>query len=106
MIKRIGLIRRKSALTQEQFESYWLNTHAALARKLPGLQRYCVNLLERERFAELGFDGFSELWFESEAALNAALASPEGVMLLADLPNFTEKIYPVVVTEHRIVWPS
>jgi len=106
MIKRIGLIRRKASLTREQFESHWLGTHAELGRKLPGLKRYCVNLIDRERFAELGFDGFSELWFESEAALNAALASPEGVTLLADLPNFTENIYPIVVTEHPMLWPD
>lgn len=106
MIKRIGLVRRKSSLTQEQFENHWLNTHAELCKKLPGLKRYCVNLIERDRFSELGFDGFSELWFDSEDALNAALKTPEGVTLLGDLPNFTEKIYPVVVTEHQMVWPS
>jgi len=106
MIKRIGLVRRKKSLSQEAFANHWLNTHAELCKKLPGMRRYCVNLIEREKFPKLDYDGFSELWFDSEEALNAALESPEGKRLLADLPNFTDEIYPVVVTEHPMLWPS
>jgi len=32
--------------------------------------------------------GFSELWLDSEEDLVAALQSPAGKTLLADLPNF------------------
>lgn len=105
MIKRIGLVRRKTSLSHAAFVEHWLNHHAALCVKLPRMRRYCVNLIEREKYPELGYDGFSELWFDSEDDLKAALASPEGVTLLADLPNFTESIYPVVVTEHPKLWP-
>jgi uncharacterized protein (TIGR02118 family) len=105
MIKRIGLVRRKATLSHEQFVHHWLNTHAALCVKLPGMRRYCINLIERQKYPKLDYDGFSELWFDSEEALNAALKSPAGVTLLADLPNFTDEIYPVVVSEHPKLWP-
>lgn len=106
MIKRIGLVRRKTTLSHEAFVDHWLNTHAELCKKLPGMRRYCVNLIKREDFPDLDYDGFSELWFDSEAELEAAFESPEGKTLLADLPNFIEEIYPVVVTEHQKLWPG
>jgi len=104
-VKRIGLIRRKPSLTHEAFVSHWLNVHAPMARSLPGLRRYCVNFVDRDRFPKFGYDGFSELWFDSEADLVKAFESPQGVALLADLANFTEEIYPLVVQERRQVWP-
>ena len=103
MYKRIGLVQRKKTLTREQFLSHWLTTHAELCKRLPGMRRYSVNLIEPGRFPHMPYDGFSELWFDSEQALQAALESPEGRTLLADLPNFVEKIDPVVVEEHQML---
>lgn len=103
LYKRIGLVQRKKTLTLEQFRSHWLTTHADLCKRLPGMCRYSVNLIEPGRFPHLPYDGFSELWFDSEQALQAALESPEGRTLLADLPNFVEKIDPVVVEEHQML---
>lgn len=104
-VKRVGLVVRKASLTQEQFEQHWLTVHADLCKKLPGMLRYSVNLVDRARFPAFGYDGFSELWFESEAALVASLSSPEGRTLLADLPNFTERIDPIVTHEFHQIWP-
>ena len=103
MFKRLGLVQRKPTLTREQFEKHWLTTHADLCKKLPGMRRYSVNLVEPGRFAHFPYDGFSELWFDSEEALNASLDSPEGRTLLADLPNFVGKIDPVVVEEYPML---
>ena len=100
MYKRIGLVQRKKTLSREQFEVHWLTKHAELCKKLPNMRRYAVNLVEPGRFPHFPYDGFSELWFDSEEALNASLESPEGRALLADLPNFVEKIDPLVVREH------
>lgn len=100
MVKRIGLVQRKQTLTREEFEQHWLTVHAALCVKLPKMRRYSVNLVEPGRFAHFPWDGFSELWFDSEADLEAALSSPEGRTLLADLPNFAGNIQPLVVHEH------
>ena len=103
MYKRIGLVQRKKSLSREQFETHWLTTHADLCKKLPNMRRYAVNLLEPGRFPNFPYDGFSELWFDSEEALRASLDSPEGRTLLSDLPNFVEKIEPLLVIEHPML---
>lgn len=102
-VKRIGMVRRKESMTREAFEMHWLTVHAELCKTLPGMQRYSVNLIvagDREKF---GYDGFSELWFASKEALDAAMQSPEGKTLLADLPNFVEKIQPILVEEYPML---
>lgn len=103
--KRLGILRKKEGMTQDAFENHWLHTHAVLCAKLPGLRRYSVNLVERGRFPKFDYDGFSELWFDSEDDLKAAFASPEGVTLLADLPNFAGDIDPIISVETQVVWP-
>lgn len=104
-VKRLGVLRRKDGLTHEQFVDHWYNKHAPLCLKLPGLRRYSINLVERGRHAHFDYDGFSELWFDSEEALNAALQSPEGRTLLADLPNFAKDVSPIVSYETHLLWP-
>jgi uncharacterized protein (TIGR02118 family) len=103
--KRLGLVRRREDLTHEQFVKHWLGTHAVLCSKLPMLRRYSVNLVDKRRFPKFGFDGFSELWFDSEEDLVASFKSPEGVTLLADLPNFTASIEPIISVETQVLWP-
>lgn len=103
--KRLGILRRKDGITHEQFVEHWLERHAALCVKLPGLRRYSVNLVDRERFPDFDYDGFSELWFDSEEELNAGLQSPEGRTLLADLPSFAKDVSPIISVEHQILWP-
>ncbi len=103
--KRLGILRKKESLTHEQFVRHWMGTHAALCQKLPNLRRYSVNLVDKERFPKFGYDGFSELWFDSEEDLIAAFASPDGKTLLADLPNFTSVIEPIISVETQVLWP-
>ncbi len=103
--KRLGILRRKDGITHEEFVDHWLKRHAALCVKLPGLRRYSINFVDRQRFPNFDYDGFSELWFDSEDALVAGLQSPEGKTLLADLPNFAKDVSPIISVEHQIVWP-
>ena len=103
--KRLGILRKKEGITHEQFVNHWMQKHAALCVKLPKLRRYSVNLVDRARFPKFGYDGFSELWFDSEADLVASLASPEGKTLLADLPNFAGDIDPIISVETQFLWP-
>lgn len=102
-VKRIGLLRRKEGMTDQQFLDHWINVHAEMGRRLPGLRRYAVNFIDRKRFPGFGWDGFSELWFDSEEDLQAAYASPEAVTLMADVGNFTDEISPMVAIEHPML---
>ena len=48
--KRIGLLRRKAGFTQEQFVEYWTTVHAGMAKRLPKLRRYVINVVaDREK---------------------------------------------------------
>ncbi|MBN8819554.1 MAG: EthD family reductase [Sphingomonas sp.] len=70
------------------FKAYYLATHIPLARKLPGL------LALRYSFDVAGVGGDAPYFcvFEAEfsdgAALGAAMGSPEGQAVAADVPNF------------------
>jgi uncharacterized protein (TIGR02118 family) len=103
--KRIGLQRKRADLSHEQFVAHWVNVHAELAKRLPKLRRYSINVVDRGRHPDFGYDGFSELWFDSRADCEAAFKSPEGIAVLADLPNYVDSVDPVFLEEHRIVWP-
>ena len=103
--KRIGLQRKRTDLSHEQFVAHWVNVHAELAKRLPKLRRYSINVVDRARNPDFAYDGFSELWFDSRADCEAAFASSQGVAVLADLPNYVERVDPVFIEEHQIVWP-
>src|SRR5512134_3120805 len=103
--KRIGLQRKRADLSHEQFVAHWVNVHAVLARRLPKLRRYSINVVDRTRSPDFGYDGSSELWFDSQADCEAAFKSLEGVAVLADLRNYVEGVDPVFLEEHQIVWP-
>ena len=102
-VKRIGLVKKRKDLSYEQFVDHWLNVHAELCKKLPNMLRYSVNLVDREQVEAFGYEGFSELFFESAEALAASLSSPEGKTLLSDLPNFTDSIHPLVVEDYLML---
>jgi uncharacterized protein (TIGR02118 family) len=103
--KRLGILRRKDGISHQEFIDHWLQRHATLCVKLPGLRRYSINFVDRQRFPNFDYDGFSELWFDSEEALTDSLQSIEGKTLLADLPNFAKDVSPIISVEHQIVWP-
>jgi uncharacterized protein (TIGR02118 family) len=103
--KRLGFVKKRDDMSREQFIRHWLDTHANLCSKLPRLRRYSVNLVDKSRFPKFDYDGFSELWFDDEPSLWAALESPEGKTLLADLVNFAGTIDPIVSVEYPVVWP-
>ena len=103
--KRLGILRKKEGMSHEQFVNHWLKTHAVLCTKLPKLRRYSVNLVDRQRFPKFGYDGFSELWFDSEEDLVAALGSPEGKTLLADLPELGRRHLSDHRRRKQVLWP-
>jgi uncharacterized protein (TIGR02118 family) len=73
----------------EAFERHYAGTHVPLAARMPGVRRF-------ETGRPVGtHDGgpppyfrIAELWFDSEEALRAAMATPEGQATAADLDNF------------------
>ena len=109
MIKTVGLLTRKSGWTHEQFMKHWIDVHAPLALKVQGLRRYVQNHLKGERTradietTALEIDGIAELWFDDQAALEAASRTPEMKALHADGALFIGRIKSYVVEEKVIV---
>ena len=109
MIKTIGLLTRKQDWTPEQFVKYWVEIHAPLAHKVPGLRRYVQSHIRDERTradipaTEVEIDGIAELWFDDQAALETASRTPEMKALHADGALFIGRIKSYIVEEKIIV---
>ncbi len=69
----------------ESFDEHYLGVHGPLVDKIPGLQKW-----EGGRFAgaadggEMTYHRIAELWFDDQAALEAALATDEGKQTAGD----------------------
>ena len=79
-MKAIILLTRRDGDTPEDFRHWWLEEHAPLARRLPGLQKLVFNVVEGDQ----PYAGVSELWFDSQEAFEAAYASEIGQQVAAD----------------------
>jgi uncharacterized protein (TIGR02118 family) len=86
----------------DAFAHHYVETHAPLVRRLPGLRAY-----EFGR-ALTNFDGSApdafwvvSLTFDDEAAMHAAFASPAGAKTVEDMPNFITGSMTSVVSEVR-----
>jgi uncharacterized protein (TIGR02118 family) len=71
------------------FDKYYFDTHAPLAKKIPGMRRYEVS--QGPVATPAGASSFhlvATLHFDDMAALQKALASPQGQAAAGDLQNF------------------
>ena len=96
MFKAIILLTRRDDMSAEAFADWWLVRHAPLARTLPGLRRLTFNLVTNGG----SIDGVSELWFDSQAAFEAAYASDVGKAVAADSLAHVERRERLFVNEH------
>jgi len=108
MTKLVAVIRRRPDMTREECHRYWREVHAEIAKGMPGVRRYVINLATRGAAAgeEPPFDGVAELWFDDVAASEAAFASEAGRKTIEDLVNFTDNRPQIAVAdEHVMVGP-
>ncbi|WP_053382248.1 EthD family reductase [Leucobacter celer] len=69
------------------FREYYLNTHLPLCAKLPGVQEITYSLDVCEP-GEGPYYAIFQATFADEAAMGAALSSPEGRAVEADVANY------------------
>jgi uncharacterized protein (TIGR02118 family) len=109
VIKSIGLLTRKEALTHEQFMKHWVEIHAPLAHAVPGIRRYVQSHIVAERTrgdipaTAVDIDGIAELWYDDREAMDRAMATPEAKALHADGALFIGRIKSFIVEERVIV---
>ena len=107
MYKLIFGAKRKSGMSREDFGRYWTTIHAEKAMRVPGIRRYVINLAPDlgATGREQPYDGFAEVWFESEEAMRASARSPEIRAVLDDESNLFDLStrFSVIVREHVMV---
>ena len=103
MVKFSGMIVKRDDFTLEEFKKYWLEVHVPIMLKVPGVLHYRVNVIDRKIDGDFPYDGFSEGWFESEEAMDAALASPEFDKIREDVPKFQKHIDRIMIDESVII---
>ncbi len=108
MMKLIYCITRKPGLSVEGFQRYWRETHAPIARRIPGVRRYvqCHTLPQLYDGANApAYDGAAELWFDDYEAFLKATGSPEVRAAIEDERKFIDhsKTALFFTEEHVIV---
>lgn len=104
MIKLIALVKKKPSMTTAQFRDYWVGTHAPLARKIPGMRGYRINVADDPGgMAAAPYDGSAEIWFDDRAAMEAGLSSPENDVAGGDVVNFADELAFMVCEDEAII---
>lgn len=120
MIKLVYCVRRRDDMPPEEFHRYWREEHApkvAGVRETIRARRYIQShtcqpdinaALVESRGLAPAFDGITEVWWDSVADLEAALASPEGAqamqMLIEDESRFIDfsRSHVFITEEHTV----
>jgi uncharacterized protein (TIGR02118 family) len=101
----VSLVRRRQDMSRPEFADYWLGPHADIARRIPGIRGYVINLFDDP--AQSGWDGMAETWFESREDADYAFGTgPVAAELAADRPKFLDTVVIVMVEEHEVVRPA
>jgi uncharacterized protein (TIGR02118 family) len=89
MAKLVALYKKPADAAA--FDAYYFSTHVPKAKKVPGLRRYEVSSGPVETpQGESAYHLVAVLEFDSLAALQTGLGSPEGQAAAGDLANFAQ----------------
>jgi uncharacterized protein (TIGR02118 family) len=81
----------KKPVDAAAFDAYYFSTHVPTAKKIPGLRSYEVSSGPvASGQGDSDYRLVAILSFDSMAAIQSALASPEGQATAADLANFAQ----------------
>lgn len=84
------------------FEQYYHGTHVPIAKRLPGLRSYTISVgAIGSPAGPAPYYLIATLTFDSMAAIQAALTSPEGQATVADVPNFATGGVALMMYESR-----
>lgn len=88
------------------FDRHYRENHVPLAQKLPGLKGYSANKSVAVSPQESSpYYLIADLYFESMAALQNAMQSPEGQAAAGDLANFADGGVTLLVGEVEVYTP-
>ena len=105
MVKIVYCISKLPHLSNEEFHHYWREVHGPIAGRIPGCRKYVQSHTIHRALngRPPAFDGVAELWFDDQAALEAAALTPEMKALHADGAKFIGHIKSYVVEEKTVI---
>jgi uncharacterized protein (TIGR02118 family) len=120
MIKLVYIVRKRDDITFKDFSAYWLEKHGPLVRGFAKairarkyIQSHTVapdigSAIAQSRGMPAGFDGITEVWWDSLDDVNAGFSTPEGReasrVLAEDEARFIDlkRSYIFLTEEHTI----
>lgn len=105
MIKTIGTAYKRDDFTNEDFMRYWLDVHAPISAKAPGLRGYVVSEVIRRLQGDVHTEAFVEQWFDSEEAFEAANSSPEAAAAWEDVGRYAKTSGSFWLVEEHVIIP-
>jgi uncharacterized protein (TIGR02118 family) len=100
MYKLIGILKRPAGVTLEDFHRWWLQEHATLVKRFPGLKKYTINLATG---GDQRYDGVAEVWFEKKEDMEKVFSTPEGQAARQSATRHSGELVIVFAQEHPIV---
>jgi len=97
MVKLIALY--KTPENTQEFDAHYNDVHTPLVKKMPGLRKLEVARITGAPIGEPKHYLIAEMYFDSQDALNAALASPEGKATGRDVMSFAANIVSMFFAE-------
>jgi uncharacterized protein (TIGR02118 family) len=107
-VKQVILLKRKPGMTPAEFQDYWLNRHAPLVGRPPGLIRYVQSHARLSGYRdgrEPPWDGIGTMTFASLEAMQQARTAPGQDVVKADAANFadTSRLVSFLTREHVMI---
>jgi uncharacterized protein (TIGR02118 family) len=105
MAKLIFILHCRADQTRDQCYEQWAGQqHTSIVKAVPGLRRWVQNRVATPSNGS-ACDGIGELWFDSPAALEQALDSPEMVAAAEDAKRFLDihRTAVMIVGEDTII---
>jgi uncharacterized protein (TIGR02118 family) len=97
MVKLIALYRTPPDTAV--FDEHYRNVHTPLVLKLPGLKRIEVSKITGAPIGETPYYLHAEMYFDTQEAMDRALASAEGRASAKDLMSFAGNIVTLFYAE-------
>jgi len=97
MVKLIALY--KTPENTQEFDAHYKDVHTPLVKKMPGLRKLEVAKITGAPIGEPKHYLIAEMYFDSQDALTAALASPEGKASGRDLMSFAGNLVSMLYAE-------
>jgi uncharacterized protein (TIGR02118 family) len=97
MTKLIALYRKPADVAA--FDKHYFEIHTPLVKQYPGLRKLEITKITGAPIGETKFHLLCEMYFDSQEAMDAALASKEGRAVAKDLMSFAADVVTVFIGE-------